>query len=123
MTNDRIQQVLAMAGSLSAGDARGVERYVNAANSLLSALARPSGAISIADEAAWELIQGKCRSYTDEPSNVIWYETQGNELRLALDGEDDIFDQVSNAVSYLVARGLLVSHPDSASLVSRRERP
>ncbi|MBX3588814.1 MAG: hypothetical protein KF796_19455 [Ramlibacter sp.] len=120
MTNDHIQRVLAMAGSLSKDDARGMARYVNEAASLLAQIAKSGGAISIADEASWELIQSECR--WQEFNGVNWYEVHPTNLRLDLNGEDEeIFQRVSEAVSYLTSRGLLVAHPDNATLVRQKD--
>lgn len=121
MTNDHIQRVLAMAGSLSKDDPQGAQRYVLASNSLLAALVMPGSAISIADEAAWELIESECCVETSD--GIAWCETHSTDLRLVFSGEEEaeqLFQSISNAVTYLTARGLLVSHPDRASLVRRR---
>ncbi|MBX3654138.1 MAG: hypothetical protein KIS62_12370 [Ramlibacter sp.] len=104
MTNDRIQQLLA-------------HPNLEQMHSFIAALAMPGGAIAIADDAAWELIIGECRGYTDEVNGFVWYEVSPAQLRIELRGEDDLFQQVCNAVTYLAARGLLVSHPDNATLV------
>lgn len=119
MTNDQIQRVLAMAGSLNASDTRGVERFVGAATALLTALAMPGGAISIADDAAWELIESECKAYSDDPNECTWYQVHNTELRLDLEDEPDIYQHVSNAVTYLTARGLLVVHPEHQTMVTR----
>ncbi|MGE0333187.1 MAG: hypothetical protein AB7P37_21110 [Ramlibacter sp.] len=104
ITNCAIQQLLA-------------NPDVQHLHALLADLAKVGGAISIADAAAWELIMGECRSYADEVNGGPWYQTQNNELRLELEGEDEIYEQVSNAIAYLTARGLLLAHPEHPSLV------
>ncbi|MBX3589040.1 MAG: hypothetical protein KF796_20615 [Ramlibacter sp.] len=120
MTNDHIQSVLAMSGALYKDDVRGMVWYVNESACLLAQIAKSGGAISIADEASWELIQSECRGR--ELNGVNWYEVHATNLRLDLNGEDEeIFQRVSEAVSYLTSRGLLVAHPDNATLVRQRD--
>ena len=111
MNNKRIQRWLHKHGRQSNSTTAEFE-----ANEIIRFFSGPDGAIGIADEAAWALVCREC--WSEEKDGHTWYRTHPTELELALDSEDErIADCISTMLRYLSRRQLLVSHPDSASLV------
>jgi hypothetical protein len=112
MTNDRIQKWLAWSASGRLMDVSLWHESIHIVRWMLD----PDGPIGIADEAAWELIQCECECCED--AGHWWYETHPRFLMFARD-EEEVAQAISRAVRYLAGRGLLMAHPQSASMVRR----
>jgi hypothetical protein len=87
------------------------------AHALLSELCAPDGAIGIADQAAYELIQSECVSETF--NDVTWYYIHSTDMALILsEDEGETAQQIGRAVRYLSRRELLKAHPTNSCLVT-----
>jgi hypothetical protein len=87
------------------------------AHALLSELCAPDGAVGIADQAAYELIQSECVSETF--NGVSWYYTHSTDLELILSDDDgETAQQIGRAIRYLSRRELLMSHQTNSNLIT-----